>query len=45
MKAAASSSPAAVEHLLIYSSAPFATNHQGKDARAFAHNFDSRLML
>ena len=42
---AASWNPAAVHLLLSYSSAPFATNHHGKDARAFAHNFDSRLLL
>ena len=45
MKAAASSNPAAVQRLLVYSSAPFATNRQGKDARSFAHNFKSKLLL
>ena len=45
IKAAASSNPDAVRRLLYYSSKPFATNHQGQDARAFANNSESKLLL
>ena len=45
MKAAASSNPVAVHTLLHYGSNLSATNHHGKDARAFAHNFMSKILL
>ena len=45
MKAAASSNPKTVRRLLNVSRKPFATNRQGKDARSFAHNTESKLIL
>ena len=45
IKAAASSNPDAVRRLLYYSNKPFATNRQGQDARAFANNSESKLLL